>query len=99
MNRYRSHLTRWHIIRSIGVIAFGAIVAIYNLALVTNGLRTGAIKSLRRRSHDFVRVDVDPDWFGLNVGVRTLAAAFFALAAVILWRKLRREMPRGVADE
>lgn len=79
-------------------MAFGAIVAIYNIALVTNGLRTGVIKSLRRRSHELVRVDVDPDWFGLNVGVRTLMAALFAAAVVFLWRKLRSEMRRGVAD-
>ena len=98
MTRYRSHLTRWYIVRNASLIAFGAIVAIYNLALVANGLRTGVIKSLRRHSHDLVRVDVDPDWFGFNVGVRTLMAALFAAAAVFLWRKLRSEMRRGVAD-
>ena len=98
MTRHRSHLTRWYVIRSVGLISFGAIVAIYNIALVTNGLRTGVITSLRRRSLELVRVDVDPDWFGLNVGVRTLMAALFAAAAVFLWRRLRSEIRRGGAD-
>ncbi|MEO5773339.1 MAG: hypothetical protein ABIQ32_04380 [Sphingomicrobium sp.] len=99
MSSYRSHLTRWYITSRVFSIGFGAMAVTYNVAMVTIGLRIGVIESLRRHSHDLVRVDVNPYWFAFNIAVRALWATLFALAVVILWRKMRRELRRGVADK
>lgn len=98
MARYRSHLTRWHVLRATCLMAFGTAVCLYNLFVICNGLTSGAVKSFRRRSDDFVRLDTDPGWFGFIIWSRLIIAVLFAAAVVILWRKLRKERAKGVPD-
>jgi hypothetical protein len=43
-------------------------------------------------------LDKDPGWFGFIICFRIALAILFAGAVVILWRKLRNERAKGVAD-
>jgi hypothetical protein len=97
MGRYRSHLSRWHVIRSALLIAFAASLLFYNLFHIWIGLSSGAIKDLGR-GKEVVRLASDSLSFGLNVSFRLFFAMLCGGAVVVLWLKLRRERNLGMPD-
>lgn len=97
MDRYRSHLTRWHVIRSAFLIIFATSLLLYNAFHIWSGLSSSAIKELGR-GHQLVRLASEPLSFGLNVSFRLFFALICGGAVAVLWRKLRRERHLGMPD-
>ena len=97
MGRYRSHLSRWHVIRSALLITFAASAWLYNVLHIWSGLSSGAIKELGR-GKQMVRLASDSLSFGLNVSFRLFFALLCGGAVVVLWLKLRRERNLGMPD-
>ena len=92
MVQYRRHTSRWDVIKRATIAGAPSVVAAWNAFRVIEGLSTGAVMSLRKRSHDFVSLDADPGWFLFNVSLRTFAVLFFGAIAVVLWKHLRRDV-------
>jgi hypothetical protein len=89
---YRRHTSRWDVVKYAAVAVLPTGIAAWNAFRVTQGLTTGAVMSLRRRSYDFVSFDAEPSWFLFNVCLRTLAVVFFGTIAVLLWKQLGRDV-------
>jgi hypothetical protein len=97
MGRYRSHLSRWDVIKSNLQIALFSVGCFYNIIHVWSGLSDGAIKELGK-GNDMVPLASDSLSFGLNVTFRLFVALLCAGGAVVLWVKLRRERKLGMSD-
>ena len=97
MGRYRSHLTRWHVIRSALLMTFATALLLYNVFHVWSGLSSGAIKELGR-GKQLVRLASDSLSFGLNVSFRLFFAFICGGTVAALWLKLRRERDLGMPD-
>ncbi|GAA4013237.1 hypothetical protein GCM10022280_09280 [Sphingomonas swuensis] len=97
MGRYRSHLSRWHVIRSALLITFATALLLYNVIHIWSGLSSGAIKELGRGT-EMVRLASDSLSFGLNVSFRLFFALLCGGAVVVIWVKLRRERSLGMPD-
>jgi hypothetical protein len=80
------------VVKRATVAAAPTAIAAWNAFRVTQGLTTGAVMSLRKRSHAFVSFDAEPGWFLFNVCLRTLAVVFFGAITVVLWKQLRRDV-------
>lgn len=92
MVEYLHHTSRWDVAKYATLAAVPTAIAAWNAFRVTQGLATGAVMSLRKRSHDFVSFDAEPGWFLFNVCLRTSAVVFFGTIAVVLWKQLRRDV-------
>ena len=97
MGRSRSHLSRWHVIRSVLLITFVAVGCLYNILHVWSGLSKGAIKELGH-GNDMVPLASHSVSFGLNVSSRLFAALLCGATVVALWVKLRRERGSGMSE-
>ena len=97
MSRYRSHLSRWHVIKSNLQITLLALCCLYNILHVWSGLSSGAIKELGKGS-DMVPLASDSLSFGLNVSFRLFVALLSAAGSAVFWIKLRREKDLGLSD-
>lgn len=91
MVQYRGHVSRWQIIKTIAGFLFCAFGAGFSLFSVIQGVLTGKVKSLARHSHELVIFEIEPDWFCLNLAVRTLAIIVFAAMMTFYWRKFLTE--------
>ena len=92
MAKYRGHISRWQIVKTSAILLFASAIVGFNIFWIVQGLLTGAIESLRRRSHELIYFSSDPGWFRFNICVRTLGIVMFSAAIVIYWRRLREEL-------
>jgi len=91
---YRRHTSRWDVIKYVTVAAFPTAIAAWNAFRVAEGLATGAVMSLQKHSHDFVRFDAEPGWFLFNVCMRTFVIGLFGILATLLWKQIGRDVSK-----
>jgi hypothetical protein len=89
---YRRHTSRRDVIKQGALAGIPFLIAGWNAFRVAEGLATGAVMSLAKRSHNFVDFEADPGWFVFNVCLRTFGILFFGAIGVVLWRQFRRDV-------